>query len=429
MKGKVIIMMTTAMVILARGEGLLREDGVAVCVKQTDLIKGVKKYYALSGGACYDPEQDFLPVYNENPNYRRPKSGIKERYNEQLENADKMFDKMHEELAASTGAPKVVEKIVEKPVPAPETSGLGNQLERLMLEVLAAQSVDKVLEIAKPKIEQHVIDRFGVLPQIHEIHTPKSTVEIKGVVHEEFDTVLQLVNCDIPVFLTGAAGTGKNVICKQVAEAMGLEFYFTNAVTQEYKLTGFIDANGKYHETQFYKAFTEGGVFMLDEMDASIPEVLIILNAAIANRYFDFPTGRVEAHENFRLIAAGNTFGTGADIEYTGRFQLDAASLDRFAVVEIDYSPAIEEAVANGDKELLVFIREFRKACRQCGVKHLATYRAISRIAKLDGLMDTDKVLKMALVKGLGSDDINVISNTMNIPQTNRYFEAFRGLA
>lgn len=44
-----------------------------------------------------------------------------------------------------------------------------------------------------------------------------------------------------------------------------------------------------------------------------IPEVLVILNAAIANRYFDFPTGKVTAHKNFRLIAAGNTTGTGSE--------------------------------------------------------------------------------------------------------------------
>ena len=77
---------------------------------------------------------------------------------------------------------------------------------------------------------------------------------------------------------------------------------------------------------------------MLDEMDASIPEVLVILNAAIANRYFDFPApiGYVEANPNFRVIAAGNTTGHGADFEYVGRNQLDGASLDRFAVVKID---------------------------------------------------------------------------------------------
>ena len=131
--------------------------------------------------------------------------------------------------------------------------------------------------------------------------------------------------------LTGAAGTGKNVICKQVAQALGLKFYFSNAVTQEYKLTGFTDANGRYQPTQFYKAFTEGGVFMLDEIDASIPEVLVILNSAIANGYFDFPApiGYVDAHPDFRVVAAGNTTGNGADFEYVGRNQLDASSLEQ----------------------------------------------------------------------------------------------------
>lgn len=80
---------------------------------------------------------------------------------------------------------------------------------------------------------------------------------------------------------------------------MGLDFYFTNAVSQEYKLTGFIDANGKYQETQFYKAFTQGGLFFLDEMDASIPEVLVILNAAIANRYFDFSKWKSRSTSRF----------------------------------------------------------------------------------------------------------------------------------
>ena len=91
---------------------------------------------------------------------------------------------------------------------------------------------------------------------------------------------------------------------KQVAKALGLDFYFTNAVTQEYKITGFTDANGRYQETQFYKAFKNGGLFMLDEMDASIPEVLVILNAAIANGYFDFPApiGFVEAHRTLELL-------------------------------------------------------------------------------------------------------------------------------
>ena len=251
---------------------------------------------------------------------------------------------------------------------------------------------------------------------------------MSGIVHEKFDTVLKFVANDEPVFLTGPAGSGKNVICKQVAEALGLNFYFTNAVTQEYKLTGFTDAMGNYQETQFYKAFTQGGVFMLDEIDASIPEVLVILNAAIANRYFDFPApiGYKEAHPDFRVIAAGNTIGHGADFEYVGRNQLDGASLDRFAIVKIDYCKAIEDSVAN-DTELADFCRAYRKSAQNAGIQVIVSYRAIGRLAKMLQLLSVREALETCLVKGLEKDDVNVIKN--GIHMNNKYTQALAEIA
>lgn len=315
------------------------------------------------------------------------------------------------------------ERQEEAPVPEPKKSSLGDELERIMLETLAKTSVDRIMENAKPMINQYILDNFGMLPQKHEVTLPDGAKhEFEGVTHERFDDVLKLVQMDIPVFLVGQAGTGKNVICKQVAEALGLDFYFTNAVTQEYQIKGFIDANGHYHETQFYKAFTEGGLFFLDEMDGSIPETLIMLNSAIANGYFDFPTGKVYAHEDFRIISAGNTIGMGADIEYTGRYQLDASSLDRFALINIDYSPRIEEAISGGNQELCQFARAFRKACDNSGIKCLFTYRSIERIAKLEKVFPLSYAIRMSLTKGLGKDDINIIKNKIGI--SNKYVEA-----
>lgn len=313
------------------------------------------------------------------------------------------------------------------PAPAPAASPVASGLEELLIKTIAAASVEQIVETVKPQINEHIIKTFGILPQVHEVKTPKGTHKIEGVTHEAFDKVLQLVNLDIPVFLSGAAGTGKNVICKQIAQGMGLDFYFTNAVTQEYQLKGFIDANGTFHETQFYKAFTKGGLFFLDEMDGSIPETLIILNAAIANRYFDFPTGKVEAHPDFRVIAAGNTVGTGADIEYTGRFQLDASSLDRFALVEIDYSPAIENGVTGGNKELCDFARTFRKITNKTGIRCLFSYRSMERISKLEDCFDLPEVLKISLTKGLNKDDLNIIIKEFaNRNFYNRYVEALK---
>lgn len=419
------------MIILVAGTNEISGKTVSVVCREQDLMNDHRKYYAMVTG-YYDPDNSFKPVFGGSKDKRRRLHEVyATEYLTMVDEANKVFDKMKEMYAARQIMPQ--QPATQEPVQQPQqSSGLGSQLESALIEVLAKQSTDKVLEAAKPLLEEHIINTFGVLPQVHEVKTEKFTHKIQGVVHEKFDTVLQLVGADIPVFLTGAAGTGKNVICKQVAEALGLEFYFSNAVTQEYKLTGFIDANGTFHETQFYKAFTQGGLFMLDEIDASIPEVLIILNAAIANRYFDFPTGRFEAHENFRLIAAGNTFGTGADLEYTGRFQLDAASLDRFGIVEIDYSLAIEQAIANGDKELVEFIRAFRHATQQAGIKHLATYRAIERIKKIDTVLDnTAEALKICLTKGLGNDDINIIASNVNdiISSSNKYLKGLRSLA
>lgn len=396
------------------------KNGVSVVIRDTDLFKGNKRYYAMFSGGYYDPENGFKPCFAGKDGRRRLYDGYVENYKEILVDADAQYDKMRDFYAKQTSSTPT-----PSPTPAPTKGGLGDQLETIMLQVLAEQSTNKVLDMAKPLIEKHIIDTFGFLPQRHEVVFPNKTVKVEGTVHERFDTVLNLVNADIPVFLTGAAGTGKNVLCQQIAEALELEFYFSNAVTQEYKITGFIDANGTYHETQFYKAFTEGGLFMLDEMDASIPEVLIILNAAIANRYFDFPTGRVKAHENFRLIAAGNTYGTGADMEYSGRFQLDAASLDRFAMVEIDYSEAIEKAITDNDEELITFIHAFRKSVAEVGMKFLATYRSMQRIVKLQGAMDLKEVLKICLLKSMCSDDMRMVADNMKL-RNNKYYDAMK---
>lgn len=296
-------------------------------------------------------------------------------------------------------------------VPAPVRAT--NRLEDIIANAVADDAADTIMEKIYPSVEKRIYERFGFMPEQHEIIMPDKTVTLEETTHEIFDKVLKLVSRDVSVFLQGAAGTGKNVICKQVAKALGLDFYFTNAVTQEYQLKGFIDANGHFHETQFYQAFTKGGLFFLDEMDASVPETLIILNSALANRYFDFPTGRVDAHPDFRVIAAGNTNGNGSTSVYSGRFQLDAASLDRFALIYVDYSPKIELSVAKGDQALCDFARNFREAASKCGIQCLFSYRSIGRIATLKEEFDLPDVIRMSLTKDMRRDDLHIINTEL----------------
>lgn len=292
-------------------------------------------------------------------------------------------------------------------------------LEQAVIQLISKTQTDRIeseiMGNVESTIRNFIKNEYGAIERKITTVVDGKKADVQGVQHEKFETVLKFVANNEPVMLTGPAGSGKNVLCKQVAQALGLKFYFTNAVTQEYKLTGFTDAHGNYQPTQFYKAFTEGGVFMLDEMDASIPEVLIILNAAIANRYFDFPApiGYVEAHPNFRVIAAGNTTGNGADFEYVGRNQLDAASLDRFAIVEIDYSPTIENSVACGDNELVDFCRSFRKQSQVSGCAVIVSYRCIGRLAKMMQILELEEALRTCLTKGMAKDSIRMIANEL----------------
>lgn len=293
-------------------------------------------------------------------------------------------------------------------------------------DVIEQEFVNKCVEIAKEKIKEE----YGTIEKKVDVKfADDKVVTFEGeILHNKFEEVLKFVSKNEPVFLTGEAGTGKNVLCKQIAKALGLKFYFSNAVTQEYKLTGFTDAMGNYQETQFYKAFKYGGLFMLDEMDASIPEVLVILNSAIANKYFDFPApiGYVEAHPDFRIVGAGNTYGEGASYQYVGRNQLDGASLDRFACVNIDYDIEIEKALCQCDEELVEFIHSIRSICKKHNIQLIASYRAINRIYKLQDEIELTELLKSCLFKNLTGKEMNIIID--NYSKGDKYYNAMKNI-
>lgn len=242
--------------------------------------------------------------------------------------------------------------------------------------------------------------------------------------HEKYDMIKTCLECGIPVYLAGPAGSGKNHTVEQIAKELGWNFYFSNSVQQEYKLTGFIDAGGCFHETEFYKACTDENdcVFFLDEMDASIPEVLVLLNAAIANGYFEFPNGRVDFNK-VHFVAAGNTVGSGADDMYTGRMVLDQATLDRFAIIEFDYSLNIEMAITKNNTELVSFIRQLRDEAKNKGIRATFSYRCMTMITKLENAgMNTVMAMTIAVVKGLDKDTVN----TLTPAGSTKYHDALR---
>lgn len=252
--------------------------------------------------------------------------------------------------------------------------------------------------------------------------------ELTHVVHSSFEPVAHAVAHDVPVYLYGPAGSGKNALVEQVARMLDLDFHFMGCVTDEFKLAGFVDAAGAYHETEFYRAFKYGGIFFLDEFDASDPTVAIALNGAIANRYFAFLEETVHAHPDFRVVAAGNTLGTGRDAVYTGRMQLDAASLNRFATIPVGYDSAIDSYCARGDGKLIAFINQYRQAAAEAGIPSVASYRNIKMIKVYEPVMLKEQVLMLALTKDLGADDINALIGTGRFIGDNPWLDALENI-
>ena len=268
-----------------------------------------------------------------------------------------------------------------------------------------AKQVGTTLSKIKNELEGKGIEIPKVIPQVE-------TSKGDEVHHDRYEEIKTCLECGIPVYLAGPAGSGKNHTVEQIAKELGWNFYFSNSVQQEYKLTGFIDAGGCFHETEFYKACTDDNdcIFFLDEMDASIPEVLVLLNAAIANGYFEFPNGRVD-FDHVHFVAAGNTVGSGADDMYTGRMVLDQATLDRFAIIEFDYSMNIEMAITKNNVELVNFIHQLRKEAESKGIRATFSYRCMTMITKLENAgMDLVMAMTISIVKGLDKDTINTLN-------------------
>lgn len=204
----------------------------------------------------------------------------------------------------------------------------------------------------------------------------KTKVVIEEKTHPAFERVLRLAARRKNIFLPGPTGCGKTHLAAQVAKALKLKFAMVScsAGMSEGQLNGRLLPVGKagtfeYVISEFVKLYETGGVFLLDEIDAADANVLLVINAALANGHMPVPNRPAKPtatrHKDFICLAAANTWGTGADRMYVGRNQLDGATLDRFLIgcVPMDYDEALERSLV-ADDELFDRLLTYRKNIR-----------------------------------------------------------------
>ncbi|HYD01842.1 MAG TPA: AAA family ATPase [Phycisphaerales bacterium] len=195
------------------------------------------------------------------------------------------------------------------------------------------------------------------------------------------------------LWLTGPAGSGKTTLAQTLAEALAQPFGFQSfaADSSAGSLIGSADAHGVYRETAFIEAYESGGVYLLDEIDAAPAEILVAVNAALANGHLALPRHNdparrmITRHPQTVIIAAANTYGTGPTAQYVGRSQIDAATLDRFvgAIFTIGYDEALERRLCT-DADVLEVIHNARRAIDAAGLRRILSTRAVIAAARMN---------------------------------------------
>lgn len=248
----------------------------------------------------------------------------------------------------------------------------------------------------------------GNVKRVEVTRTDGTTIDV-GAQHKDFDKLCAVVSTGVPVYMVGPSGSGKTHAAEAVAKGLGLEFHcqsVSQQTTVSY-LLGYMDANGRYITSEFRKAYEHGGLYLLDEIDAGNPNVLCVLNAALANDICAFPDGMIKRHDDFRLIAAANTYGRGADRQYVGRMQLDAATLNRFATLVWDYDEALERTFTD-NQAWCSYVQAIRRAAAELQLRVVISPRATifgSVLLKREEL-DHDAVSDMVLFAGMDAETV-----------------------
>lgn len=282
----------------------------------------------------------------------------------------------------------VLEDETTSALPKENASHVDMQAIENKMQAIAAKVVQETMRDAQDKAN-------AILKTCEKLSTGRPVMHIKlgddkpkKLTHEAspyLPKMLANARMGLNTLLVGPAGTGKTTMATQLAEALDLSFGMLSCTAgmSESWLYGrqFAEGTKEGLFSQFYK---NGGVFLLDEIDAADANFLVGPNAALENGllYNPITNEMIKRHENFVCVGAANTYGLGSNAQYTGRSRLDAATLERFVTLSVDYNENLEAKLCD-DKKLYKKLSKARKKLKEKNAREFISTRQFIRIPKL----------------------------------------------
>lgn len=231
-------------------------------------------------------------------------------------------------------------------------------------------------------------ERFEELNRLKE----KDIAENGALYHDRFNDIITAVMENSNPYLIGPSGCGKTFLVQQIAALLGIEFIDIGYINEEYDILGFQTASGGYSYPAFYRAYKYGGIVFCDEFDNSNSRAAVKLNSFMSggrNASYCFPNGeKVMRHPNFRIIAAGNTAGSGADRNYSTREKIEESVQQRFTAMYVSYDNRLEKQILSEYPQWFDFAVQFRNAtdrwsrANDCSAPGIFTTRDAATIKK-----------------------------------------------
>lgn len=268
---------------------------------------------------------------------------------------------------------------------------LGIEPDRIVSNIVQhwqPEAIRAIWSLPGEYISQHqrIAEPWDIDPQTF---VPK--VEVPGLAfvsdedhHANLKLLLTYMHARIPTLCWGGSGTGKTTAYRHAAEclrqalgynvdeaekfpfgflsmtrgtapsafngrpmitntAVMIEFMYAQAEQDSKRMKEIAEKahrDGDVVTSIWEQLYGGGGVMLLDEIDAGDENLILLVNAAIANGHFaNTATGKVvERHPDFIIGFAGNTNGMGANKLHGARNRLDHATLDRARLGRIPFN-------------------------------------------------------------------------------------------